>query len=136
MHTAPIHYLAGPYTSSSSTVRNMREHGLTIAAARLMDEGKTVFSPITHGHQISYHLSTPDDHQFWMRQCLPLLHAAQELVVLPTAAWRESLGLRKELAFFAEQKRPISFIQWADFPYYLDTLDEDAIAQNNWKLHK
>lgn len=136
MHTTPICYLAGPYTSSSEAVRTIREHALTMAAARLMDEGRVVFSPVTHGHQISYHLSTPDDHDFWMRQCLPLLHAAQELIVLPLAGWQASKGLQAELAFFTEQKRPISVIQWTDFPYYLDPIGDACGHHSNWKVIK
>lgn len=93
-------YLAAPYTHSDPVIRNSRAELANWAAAELMQAGLEVFSPITHGHAIANHLppSVAHDHDFWMRQCLPMVERADALVILPLSGWNTSSGIAREIA--------------------------------------
>lgn len=126
-------YLAAPYTSPDPIVRNSRVELASIIAARLMEEGHVVFSPITHGHSVVDHLHhrNAHSHEFWMGQCLPMLKASELLVVLPMEGWRESRGIAEELAFARSNDIPICFWQSADPVFEL--LDGEELPICNYK---
>lgn len=106
-------YLACPYTHVSKEVRDERVELATLAAAKLMDRGFSVYSPITHGHAIADHLppATAEQHKFWMDQCAPFMHASHRLFLLPLQGWRMSRGVREELAAFRLAGKVIAFLQ-------------------------
>jgi hypothetical protein len=106
-------YLGCPYTNPDPDVQLQRVELASIVAARLMLNGFSVYSPITHGHQVAQHIPQGEDtgHMFWMGQCLPMVAKASSLIVLPLAGWRKSHGLRDEMALARELKIPIGVIQ-------------------------
>ncbi|MBN2475891.1 MAG: DUF1937 family protein, partial [Pirellulales bacterium] len=59
-------YLAGPYTHPEPAVRQARFDAACRAAAELIRQGKTVFSPVAHGHAICCY-GVPSDWEFWQR---------------------------------------------------------------------
>lgn len=126
-------YLAAPYTSPDPIVRNSRVELASMIAARLMEQGYGVFSPITHGHRVADHLHHDNlhSHEFWMRQCLPMLKASELLVVLPMEGWRESRGIAEELAFARSNDIPIFIWQSAD-PVF-EILDDEELSICNYK---
>lgn len=105
-------YLATPYTHSDPVTRYSRAELASLAAAELMQAGLEVFSPITHGHAIAYHLpsSVAHDHDFWMRQCLPMVERADLLVILPLYDWQHSAGIAKEI--FHARKHNVKTFMW------------------------
>lgn len=107
-----IIYLASPYTHSDKNVLDARCIAAQKATARLMLEGNIVFSPIAHSHGVADHM--PDavrcDGDFWMEQDLPLLARCDEMVVLCLDGWRESSGVRQELAFATEKGIPVRYM--------------------------
>lgn len=107
-----IIYLASPHTHTDKAVLDARCIAAQKATARLMLEGNAVFSPIAHSHGVADHM--PDavrcDGDFWMEQDLPLLAKCDEMIVLRLDGWRESSGVRQELAFAAENGIPVSFV--------------------------
>jgi len=92
-------YLATPYTSDDPEVRERRYLMACQVAAALMQRGHSVFSPIAHSHPIASYLphEMMMDHEFWMRQDLPWLEAADMLVVCPADADRYSRGVAREV---------------------------------------
>ena len=102
-------YLASPYSSPDEVTRNDRVELASSIAARLMEEGYVVFSPITHGHSVADHLHhrNAHSHEFWMGQCLPMLEASDCMMILPIDGWRESRGIAEELAFARSNDIPI-----------------------------
>ena len=120
-------YLAAPYTSPDPIVRNSRVELASIIAARLMDEDYVVFSPITHGHSVANHLyyRNAHSHDFWMRQCLPMVKFCDWLIVLPIHGWRESRGIAEEMAFAKVNRIPTFLWQTADPQFEL--LDDEEI---------
>lgn len=91
-------YLASPYTHPEAATRESRVKEATRVAAFLMRKGHTVFSPITHGHAVAEHLppALAEDHEFWMRQCRPMLEVSDVLIILPLPGWHQSAGIREE----------------------------------------
>lgn len=112
MPSSTLVYLAAPYTDPDPVLRKSRVELANIAAAKLMQEGLVVFSPITHGHSIADHLppSVLCDHDFWMRQCLPMVERADLLVILPLYDWQHSAGIAKEI--FHARKHNVKTFMW------------------------
>jgi hypothetical protein len=113
-------YLGCPYTNPDPDVQLQRVELASIVAARLMLNGFAVYSPITHGHQVAQHIPQGEDtgHDFWMGQCLPMLAKASALVILPMAGWRQSRGLRDEMALAQRLHIPIGVIQRIAEPWH------------------
>jgi len=129
-------YLASPYSSPNSTARNSRVEIASIIAARLMEQGYVVFSPITHGHAVADHLHNKNahSHEFWMAQCLPMLEACDWLIVLPMDGWRESRGIAAEMEF-AKTKGIPTFIWQATAPEF-ELLDDEEIETCSLSIFK
>ena len=126
-------YLASPYSSPDEVTRNDRVELASSIAARLMEEGYVVFSPITHGHSVADHLHHRNvhSHEFWMGQCLPMLEASDCMMILPIDGWRESRGIAEELAFARSNDIPIFIWQSAD-PVF-EILDDEELSICNYK---
>lgn len=97
-------YLASPYSSQDSAVRQDRYEEACKKAAELMSQGYNVFSPIAHSHPISQHIGNGLDHDFWLSQDLSFLESwADEMWVLMLPGWEESIGIWKEVNFATEK---------------------------------
>lgn len=110
-----IIYLATPYTHPRADVRDMRFEASNRVAALVMQQGHSVFSPISHSHPIAKYLPGDllTDHEFWMGQDLPLLAVADELWVYPPDAADVSRGVAREVDEAKRMGKPIKYI-WPD----------------------
>lgn len=86
------------------------------AAAKLMQEGHSVFSPIAHSHYVAEHLpaDVAVDHAFWMQQDLAILRHASRLVVLCLPGWGRSKGIACEIAAATAAHIPVEYLEIAD----------------------
>jgi len=103
-------YLAGPYSHKYKSVRVERFEALTKKAAQLMNDGFTVYSPITHGHAIAERHDLPLDFEWWSNQCLDMLSRATTLVVLRLDGYAESVGVAAEIEHAEKLKISIRFV--------------------------
>lgn len=119
-------YLAAPYTSNNPEICEARVELASMAAAKLMELGFVVFSPITHGHQVASHLpeEKQNSHTFWMQQCLPILGVCDVLVVLPLEGWDNSKGITAELEFAEHARIPVFYWQ---LPAPLTTIKREDV---------
>jgi hypothetical protein len=108
MQRLPI-YLASPYSDPDPAVREQRFVAACRAAAELIRQGKTVFSPIVHGHTICRY-GLPLDWRFWERHDRRFLEVCDEVVVLMLDGWRESVGVTAEIAIARELGKPVTFL--------------------------
>lgn len=95
-----IYYLAAPYTDPAASVRHSRVEAANIVSAWLMEKhGFCVYSPLTHSSPIVPFLreETVQNHDFWMKQCLPMVKACQGLIILAVPGWDTSTGVRLEV---------------------------------------
>jgi nucleoside 2-deoxyribosyltransferase len=110
---ATLIYLASPYSSDDPTIRQQRFEAACRAAAELMRQGKTVFSPIAHSHAICAY-GLPLDWRFWERHDRRYLEACDEVAVLMLDGWRESVGVQAEIAIARELGKPVTFLAERD----------------------
>lgn len=97
-------YLAAPYTplgehapERAACLRHERYLACCRAAAKLMREGRVVFSPISHSHDIDRCFDAPESGEFWKRQDEPYLTLCAEMVVLMLPGWEASRGVQHEV---------------------------------------
>jgi len=106
-------YLACPYSldgRDGAKERERRFNAVSKVAAQLMEQGHSVFSPISHGHPIALN----NGHIGWERwQELDraiLTNCCRRMIVLMLEGWQQSLGLAQELKIARELKLPVSYI--------------------------
>jgi nucleoside 2-deoxyribosyltransferase len=102
-------YLCTPYSNADPAVRQERFEMACRAAAELIRQGKTVFSPIAHSHSICQ-LGLPLDWAFWERHDMALLKMCDEVVVLKLDGWQESVGVQAEIGAARTLGKPISYL--------------------------
>ena len=103
-------YLASPYSHPDHAVREARFQAACRAAAFLIRQGKTVFSPVAHSHPICC-FGLPGDWGFWQRHDLEHLATCNEVVVLKLDGWQQSRGIQAEVARARALGKPVSFIE-------------------------
>ena len=91
-------YLAAPFSHWSWFVRRWRIYKVNKMAAKLMEAGYIVFSPLSHSYPISRHTKIDDqDHDFWLRQDLPFIAACDIFCVYRLWGWDKSRGILREI---------------------------------------
>lgn len=106
-------YLASPYTSDQPAERYFRYHMAATVAARLIEQGHVVFSPITHSHPIAERMSNPDDTvswEVWSKLCLEFLGHSKEMWILGLPGWVTSKGVAAEMTYALENGIPVKMV--------------------------
>ena len=104
-------YLASPYSDPDPAVRQARFEAVCREAARLIEQGIVVFSPIAHSHPICIHGGLdPDDLGLWMGFDGWFLRAAGEVCVLMLAGWLESKGVAAEVRMAKALRKPVTYV--------------------------
>jgi hypothetical protein len=103
-------YLACPYSSPDPAVREQRFHAVNRAAARLMEQGDLIFSPISHSHPIAIDGGLPKDWGFWERYDRAILGCCRTLIVLCLPGWEQSVGVQAEIKIAKELGLDIEYI--------------------------
>lgn len=119
-------YLACPYSHIDERVREARFVAVTKAAAKLMERGHLVYSPISHCHPMEVHGGLPSGWKFWRRIDESYMRHCHALVVLPLAGWKKSVGLNGERHIAHELGIPIL---WLDPETLEFDWDEKAIER-------
>jgi len=114
--TTNIIYLACPYTDKDPKVRLSRFELATAAAATLVRRGFIVFSPITMTHPLDVVLAGRDTlgSDFWVQFDEAFMNKCSEIVVLQIEGWEHSSGVRREIEYFKQRGKPVSFMQESD----------------------
>ena len=104
-------YLASPYTDPDPEIRVKRFKAVVRKAAKLMQKGEVIFSPIAHSHHIELlGMDTVHDWEFWKRQDEPMLRRASEVKVLMLPGWDVSRGVLWEIGMAKQIGLPITYI--------------------------
>ena len=80
------------------------------ATAKLMQEGLTVFSPISQNHVIKQLADLPPSWDFWEKYDTNFLSVSNALYVLQLEGWEKSIGVNAEIKLAKEQGIPIYYI--------------------------
>ena len=106
----PIVYVACPYSHPDPAVLEERFQAANRAAAKLIDEGNVVFSPISMSHPIAEiagnHLSPA-----WYDFDDAFIPHCTSIVVLTVDGWDRSRGVAHEIALFAERGIAPTFME-------------------------
>lgn len=105
-------YLASPYTaynldgSFDEALMTKRYEAVMQVTAHLAASGLTVYSPIAMSHSMDKYLGRmhPD---FWYEFDGPMLESASQLFVLCLNGWRNSQGIKAEIARATTMEIPI-----------------------------
>jgi len=105
-------YLAIPYTGNenSSFIKANR------IAAKLMNEGHIVFSPISHSHSIDSQCDLDKKWEFWKKQDESFIEWCDELYVVMLNGWKESVGVNAEMEIAKRLGKPIKYIEYKTEP--------------------
>lgn len=110
--TAGIIYLAGPYTHPDPAIRAARAHDATIAAARMIEQGYIVYSPLSMTHPIDVQMSADGETQgsdYWVAFDEAFMEHCAAIVVVMTSGWNQSRGVAREIAFFEQRERRVVY---------------------------
>jgi hypothetical protein len=106
-------YLACPYTDPDPGVRKARFEVATAAAADLIRAGHIVYSPITMTHPIDIVLAGESNtlgSDYWVAFDEAFMDMCSEMVVIRLDGWERSNGIRREIAYFTDCKKPIRYV--------------------------
>ena len=103
-------YLAVPYSHPDIEVREERFGAVNRAAAKLMEQGLHVFSPISHSHPISIEGNLPTNWEYWEAYDRVFLNASNKLIVLMLDGWDKSVGVSGEIEIAKELGIEIEYI--------------------------
>ena len=103
-------YLAGPYSHPNPKVREERFQEINRVAARLMQRGYVVYSPISHNHPIALCHDLPINWDFWSRLDRAFIKHALLMAVLMLPGWKESVGVKAEMAIAREFNIPVCLL--------------------------
>lgn len=130
-------YLAIPYTGKygKDCPRHRKELSFMLAnsfAGRLMSMGELIFSPISHSHPIHdfMEVNRAHSHDYWMANADRMIRHCDRMYIVPVEGWKESAGVKHEVAEARRVKMPIFFIYEApNFSVYKEPWYETPLVQ-------
>jgi nucleoside 2-deoxyribosyltransferase len=103
-------YLAAPYSHRNPAVEEERFQAVCLYAAKLINSGIHVFSPIAHCHSIGLH-GLPGDWNFWKDFDRAFLEICDEVWVLMIDGWQESKGVHAEINIAVSLGKSVVFVK-------------------------
>ena len=116
-------YLASPYTHRESHIRRGRYKAACEIAAKFMEAGEPVFSPISHGHGIC-EMGVSVEYETWQKVDERLLRACDLIVVLKLEGWESSRGISEELKAGTRLGLGTLFMEPGEFQETLELIQE------------
>lgn len=99
-------YLAIPYTG----IEDVSFEVANITAARLMNEGNIVFSPISHSHYIAAEGGLEKGWDYWCTFDIEFIKWCDIVMVVKLDGWDKSKGVLSEIAIAQSMGKPVEFI--------------------------
>lgn len=90
-------YLASPYSSPSTLVREQRHTIAEWATAQLVRAGYLVFGPIVHSHDMAKSHGMPGEWAFWWSYDQRMIDKCDTMYVLCIDGWVSSTGVQAEI---------------------------------------
>lgn len=124
-----ILYLASPYSHPDDAVVQRRYKMACRAAAVLIQQGWTVFSPIAHSHPIAETGIVGRTSDVWITMDLEILAHCERLLVLTLQGWEDSVGVAQEIAEATRLGIPIEYRRMSEILF--SGLGLDRLLQTN-----
>lgn len=105
-------YLACPYSHPDIAIRIARFEAANLAAAKLIEGGKHVFSPISHTHPIEMAAKgkLPMGWEYWAAYDERMIGYCDRLIVLAIEGWTKSTGVQAEIAIARRLGIPVDYL--------------------------
>ena len=103
-------YLACPYSHKDKHIQLQRFNSVNFAAAKLMKENLTIFSPISMSHPIAEH-GLPTNWEYWKEFDEVFLSLSEKLIVLKLPGWTKSKGVAGEIKIAKNLNIPIEYLE-------------------------
>jgi len=103
-------YLACPYSHPDPDIREERFKAVNKVAAKLMKEGRIIYSPISHTHPIAQY-DLPKDWEFWRTYEVIFIKLCSNLIVYMLPGWKKSIGVRSEIRIAKHLGKPIEYME-------------------------
>lgn len=107
-------YLGTPYSHPEPMTREIRYLQAADALNTLLQNKIWTYSPIVHCHELAKLFSLPKDAAFWLEYNITMLRGSAGLFVLKLEGWAQSIGLKGEIAYAAEQGKTITYLSPGD----------------------
>ncbi len=111
-------YLACPCTHDDRRVETLRRIIATNTGARLVMEGRNIYSPITMSHPMDVMQRGRIPHHRWLEVDKQIFRHAGRLVIIELEGWQQSVGINNELKWARELDIPIEMLD--PVPYNKD----------------
>ena len=105
-------YLATPYTSEDPSVAEERFRKVSQVAAKLINRGEFILSPISMCHPIAIEGGLPGDWEFWDAYDRTIIACCYKLYVLMLDGWEESTGVQAEIKIAKEFGLEIEYLDY------------------------
>lgn len=103
-------YLATPYSRYPGGIEAAHVAACEVAA-KLIQRGYKVYSPIAHTHPIAMHGGIdPLDHNIWLPFDAAMMDAADCCIVAMLQTWEQSYGIGEEIKAFRKAGKPVVYL--------------------------
>jgi len=108
-------YIATPYSKYPGGIDEAFKEAARVSAY-LVKNAVRIFCPIAHTHPIAIHGNIdPYSHELWMPIDKPFMKGACGVVVAMMDTWDESYGVRVEIDYFDSVKKPVHYLEPAQW---------------------
>lgn len=100
-------YLGSPYTKYPAGIEQAFKD-VSAIAAKMLEAGVSVYSPIAHTHPIAIHGGLdPLDFEKFLKFDAAMMKKSDALVIAMMESWEQSYGLRHEIDVFKKAGKPV-----------------------------
>lgn len=121
-----IAYLACPFAHKDKDIMKLRLDIVTKVSAKLHEEGRFVFSPLTHNNPL-IDLGVEQSWEKWQSFDLSMLMKCDALYVLKLEGWQESKGVQHEIKTALTYGLPILELEYDMDNHQLKSLEESDL---------
>ena len=109
-YSSELEYLAIPYTHDQQSIMDFRANISDKVAAKLANEGRIIFAPISSWHSISKKYKLPTNFEYWKGLDEEFLKNCKKLLIICLAGWKESVGVTAEIEIANKYNIPIDYL--------------------------
>lgn len=108
-------YVGTPYSKYPLGLEAAFKESARIAA-RLMERGLKVYSPIAHTHPLAvYGKIDPLNHEIWLPFDTAIMNKADAMIVAKMYTWETSKGIAFEIEKFKAAQKPVYYLNVEKF---------------------
>jgi len=108
-------YLASPYSHPDKEIERQRFEDVAHVTAKILAQGRNVFSPIVYGHTLSRYGMADTSAAAWLHWNRHMFNACTKFNVLALEGWDNSLGCTIELKWASDKNMLVEVLNPKDY---------------------